>query len=205
MGHGMRMARSIAGVVLAVSLGMSPAYLLPRAEAAASAQALGFPLSPLFAVIPVHGDGGDGLWRLGVPGRAGRAGAAVTAEQTPNCAEGPCPGTMGVLFDDGTLQRVDDEATIAEIGRVDAARYLVAAGFCYQNCVLRLYAIDTGARTVSTLLDRTTPYFPIPTGACGFSLRYRGRAYTARAVPHAGAAGHIYADWHLYAGTSSCT
>ncbi len=154
------------------------------------------------AIPPVQGDGGVGRWQLGD--------ARVSVAQTPGCDEGPCPGTMAVRFSDGSTSSVDDEATISEIGQVDPTHYLAAAGFCYMNCILRVYAIDTAVRSVTTILNRAQPdatgkpsYSPMPQGTCGFTLTYRGATYTARAgVPDKKSS--YYVTWLLYSGDKTC-
>jgi len=159
------------------------------------------------APLPIlSGDGSGGQWRLG-----GTNGVpSVTSAQTTGCMEGPCPGTMTVRFSDGSHTTVDDVSEIAEIGQVDLGHYLAVAGFCELNCVVRVYGIDTAARAVTTVLDRAHPnpgargnpwYFPMPQGACGFTLTYRGATYTVRTVSDKGSSS---ASWLLYGGDRAC-
>jgi len=159
------------------------------------------------AALPIlSGDSSGGQWRLG-----GTNGVpSVTSAQTTGCMEGPCPGTMTVRFSDGSHTTVDDVSEIAEIGQVDLGHYLAVAGFCELNCVVRVYGIDTAARAVTTVLDRAHPnpgargnpwYFPMPQGACGFTLTYRGATYTVRTVSDKGSSS---ASWLLYGGDRAC-
>ncbi len=158
------------------------------------------------AALPIlSGDGSGGQWRLG--GTNGSS--SVTSAQVPGCREGPCPGTMTVRFSDGSHTTVDDVSEIAEIGQIDPTHYLAVAGFCYLNCVVRVYGIDTAARSVTTVLDRAHPnatsnpsYFPMPQGACGLALTYRGATYTVRTVPDKASA--YSASWLLYSGDKTC-
>jgi len=158
------------------------------------------------AALPIlSGDGSGGQWRLGTTNGV----PSVTSAQVPGCREGPCPGTMTVRFSDGSHTTVDDVSEIAEIGQVDPAHYLAVAGFCYLNCVVRVYGIDTAARSVTTVLDRAQSdatgnpsYFPMPQGACGFTLTYRGATYTVRTVPDKASA--YSANWLLYSGDKTC-
>jgi len=159
------------------------------------------------AIALLSGDGSGGRWRLGGAGGA----TSVTSAQTPGCMEGPCSGTMTVRFGDGRQTTVDDIAGIAEIGQVAPAHYLAVAGFCYLNCVVRVYGIDTAARAVTTVLDRAHPnpsapgnplYFPMPEGACGFALTYRGATYTVRTLPDKKSP--YFASWLLYPGDKRC-
>lgn len=154
------------------------------------------------AALPIlSGDGSGGQWRLG-----GTNGVpSVTSAQVPGCREGPCPGTMTVRFSDGSHTTVDDVSEIAEIGQIDPTHYLAVAGFCYLNCVVRVYGIDTTARSVTTVLDRAHPnatVIPMPQGACGFALTYRGATYTVRTVPDKASA--YFASWLLYSGDKTC-
>ncbi len=157
------------------------------------------------AIPLLSGDGSGGRWRLG----GGSGATSVSSAQTPGCMEGPCPGTMTVRFSDGSQTTVDDVSEIAQISQVDPAHYLAVAGFCYLNCTVRVYAIDTAAHSVATVLDRAqgngtsnTSYFPMPQGACGLALTYRGATYTVRALPDK--ASQSSASWLLYPGDKTC-
>jgi len=116
---------------------------------------------------------------------------------------------MTVRFNDGSQTTVDDVSGIAEIGQVDPAHYLAVAGFCYLNCVVRVYGIDTAARAVTTVLDRAQgngtsnpSYFPMPEGACGLSLTYRDATYTVRTLPDKKSP--YFASWLLYPRNKTC-
>ena len=203
-GRGPRLRASIVGGALALILAVLivVVLLLTRPWDGGAATARAGTVSP----IPLlSGDGSGGQWRLG----SANGSASVTSAQTPGCQEGPCPGTMMVRFSDGSQTTVDDVSEIAEIGQVDPAHYLAAAGFCYLNCVLRVYAIDTAAHSVATVLDRAHPnatgnpsYFPMPEGACGFTVTYRGATYTARTIPDKTST--YSANWFLYPGDKAC-
>jgi len=196
--HRSRTVRLVVAGSLAVVL-ILVALLLTRPWEDGAATARVGTVSP----IPLlSGDGSGGRWRLG-------GATSVTSAQTTGCMEGPCPGTMTVRFSDGSHTAVDDVSEIAEIGQIDLGHYLAVAGFCYLNCVVRVYGIDTAARSVTTVLDRAHPnatgnpsYFPMPQGACGFALTYRGAPYTVRTVPDKASA--YSASWLLYSGDKTC-
>jgi len=194
------LAGSLAVALILVALGLTRPWA--RRDASGGTGTGTIPAIPLLS-----GDGSGGRWSLG----GGSGATSVTSAQTPGCREGPCPGTMTVRFGDGRQTTVDDISRIAEIGQVDLGHYLAVAGFCELNCVVRVYGIDTTARAVTTVLDRAHPnpsapgnpsYFPIPQGACGFTLTYRGATYTVRAVPDKKSP--YFASWFLYGGDTAC-
>jgi len=201
--HRSRTVRLVVAGGLAVAL-ILVALLLTRSWDGGAATARDGKAAPLPILL---GDGSGGQWRLG--GTNGSS--SVTSAQVPGCREGPCPGTMTVRFSDGSHTTVDDVSEIAEIGQIDPTHYLAVAGFCYLNCVVRVYGIDTAARSVTTVLDRAHPNpnatgnlsdFPMPQGACGFTLTYRGATYTVRTVPDKASA--YFASWLLYSGNKTC-
>lgn len=150
-------------------------------------------------ILPQVDDASNGRWRLG---EASSPGATIQTAQVPGCREGPCPDTLTVRFDNGRIVQADADGGVAEIGRVDATHFLILGGFCYLNCTLHIWVVDTAAHSFTSVLDRTT-YFPIPDGECGLPFSYGGLTYTAKAVSDRSA--QIVADhWVLLNGGHSC-